>query len=375
MIYLDNAATTKLDKEVLKTLTKLYDEYFMNANSPYFPAVKINELQEKARFNLAQLLNVNDKELIFTSCGSESNNMAIKGIAYKHLNKSTKHIISSTIEHSSVYETMKQLEQQGFEVTYLTPNEFGQIENKDILNNIKDNTILISIMKINSEIGAINKLEDIYDKIKDINKEIVVHCDCVQALGKYDLDLSKMDMASFSAHKINGLKGSGLLYKKSKISLIPLLSGGEQEFKLRAGTSNYHYNIVFAKTLRLYIEKRDNNIMKDKYLYIYNLLNSDERFHINSSKEDNSYYILNFSIPEYKPEVILNYLEKEEIFIATKSACSSNVKRSRIIDAMPIKAEYKDASFRISFSLETSKEELEVFYNQLIKCLSYIQKG
>lgn len=375
MIYLDNAATTKLNNAVLKTLTKLYNDYFMNANSPYFPAVKINELQNQARYNLASMLKINDDELIFTSCGSESNNMALKGIAYKYLDKNKKHIITSSIEHSSVYETMKQLETQGFEVTYLNPDEFGQINNNDIINNIKDNTILISIMKINSEIGAINQIESIYNQVKAINKDIIIHCDCVQAFGKYDLDLTKFDLASFSAHKINGLKGSALLFKKRGVNLVPLLSGGEQEFKLRAGTSNYHYNIVFAKTLRLYLEQRDLEKMKEKYLYIYKLLNSDSRIHINSSRENSSYYILNFSIPGYKPEVILNDLEKKEIYLATKSACSTNVKRSRVIDAMPIKDEYKDTSFRISFSLDTTKQELEIFYKELDKCLSYIEKG
>lgn len=375
MIYLDNAATTSLNKEVLETLTKLYDNYFMNANSPYYPALKINELQETSRLNIAELLNVKSSELIFTSCGSESNNMAIKGIAFKYLNKGKKHIITSMIEHSSVYETMRQLESFGFEITYLLPDSNGKISNVDIINSIKDNTILISIMKINSEIGAINNIEEIYDEIKAINNNIVVHCDCVQAFGKYDLDLSKFDLASFSAHKINGLKGSGLLYKKDNITLLPLLSGGEQEFELRAGTSNYHYNIVLAKTLRLYLEQRNNDIMKDKYEYIYNLLLSDNRIHLNSKLEDNSFYIINFSIPEYKAEVILNALEKEDIYIATKSACSTNVKRSRVMDTMPINEMYKDSSFRISFSLDTTKEQLKDFYQILINCLDYIKKG
>ena len=375
MLYLDNAATTKPNEAVLTTLFKLYEKYFLNADSPYLPAININDLQEQARQVLAELLKVSNQELIFTSCGSEANNMAIKGIAYKYLTKEKKHLITSMIEHSSVYETMKQLETQGFEVTYLKPNQYGKIANKDILKAIKDNTILISVMKINSEIGAINEVEVIYDEIKKINPNIVVHCDCVQAFGKYDLPLDKYDLASFSAHKINGIKGSGLLYKKSNITLIPLLAGGQQEFQLRAGTSSYQQNIILAKTLRLYLEKRNDVAIKERFTYIYCLLKSDERIQLNSSYENNSYFIINFSIPYYKPEVILNALEKEGIYLSTKSACSSKVKRSRVIDALAIADEHKDSAFRISFDLNTSKADLQYFYEKLCDVLETIERG
>jgi cysteine desulfurase len=374
MIYLDNASTTPLNDEVKKTINKLYDDYFMNADSPYYPALKINNLQVQAREKLADLLNVKGGELIFTSSGSEANNMAIKGIAFKYLNKN-KHIICSMTEHSSVYETMKQLETFGFEVTYLKPNKYGHIENDDILSAIKDNTILISIMKINSEIGAMNNLEDIYDEIKKIKRNIMIHIDFVQALGKYNLELNKCDLGSFSAHKINGVKGSGLLYKNNNVTILPLLCGGQQEFHLRAGTSNYYYNIVFPKTLRLYLEKRNkiNDFIKTRFLYLYDLLISDKRIEINSSRENNSYYIINFSIPNYKSEVILNALEEVNIYLSTKSACSSNVKRSRVIDSLPIDNTLKNSAFRVSLSLETSYSEIDSFFNSLISILDQIE--
>ncbi|MDR2874063.1 MAG: cysteine desulfurase [Methanobrevibacter sp.] len=374
MIYLDNAATTQLNNEIKKTINKLYDDYFMNADSPYYPALKINNLQVQARGKLANLLNVKSEELIFTSSGSEANNMAIKGIAFKYLNKN-KHIITSITEHSSVYEAMKQLETFGFEITYLKPNKHGHIENKDILATIKDNTILISIMKINSEIGAINNLEDIYDEIKKIKRNIIIHIDFVQALGKYDIELNKCDLASFSAHKINGVKGSGLLYKKNNVTILPLICGGQQEFHLRAGTSNYYYNIVFPKTLRLYLEKRNksNDFIKTRFLYLQDLLRSDKRIKVNSSRENNSYHIINFSIPNYKSEVILNALEEANIYLSTKAACSSNVKRSRVIDSLPIDDALKNSAFRVSLSLETTNEEIDSFFNSLINILNQIK--
>ncbi|MDL2212007.1 cysteine desulfurase [Erysipelotrichaceae bacterium OttesenSCG-928-M19] len=375
MIYLDNAATTKPNPEVIATINNLMNDYFINADSPYLPALTINKMQDKARQLLAANLKVKNEELIFVGSGSEANNMAIKGIAFKYLNKGKYHIITSMIEHASVYESMQQLEKLGFEVTYLMPDESGVIDNDKILAAIKDNTILISLMKINSEVGSINNLETIYQKIKAINSNIVVHCDCVQAFGKYELELQNYDLASFSAHKINGIKGSGLLYKKQGINLLPLISGGQQEFGLRAGTANYYYNIVLAKTLRLYLEKLDLRKAQENFAYIYQLLENDERIKLNSSKNNNSFFIVNFSIPGYKPEVILNYLEAKGIYIATKSACSTNVKRSRVIDALPIADINKDSAFRISFSLETTKEELTIFYNELSACLTTIVRG
>lgn len=375
MIYLDNAATTPLNQEVVTAIEYLYDKYFMNANSTYYKAIAINELQEKSRSLLASLLKVKPSELIFTSSGSEANNFALKGIAFKHLNKGKKHIITSMSEHSSVYETCKQLESFGFEVSYLKPDVTGHISNQSVLDAIQENTILIAIMKVNSELGAINNLEAIYDDIKQINKNIVVFMDCVQALGKVDLNLNKLDLASFSAHKCNGTKGSGLLYKKDNITLIPLICGGEQEFGLRAGTSNYYYNIVLGKTIKLFFEKKEISSINQVYQRMIDLLSQDNRIHLNSGLENNSLFIINFSIPDYKSEVILNALEAQEIFLSTKSACSSNVKRSRVIDALPIEDKYKDTAFRVSFSLDTTLEEVDAFYQALSDSLDKTLKG
>ncbi|WP_423364166.1 cysteine desulfurase family protein [Mycoplasma sp. P36-A1] len=376
MIYLDNAATTQLNKDVHETINKLRSSYFMNANSPYWPAIQISDLQEKSRAILAEMLNVNKKELFFLSTGSEGNNTAIKGIAFKFYGKGTKHIITSETEHSSVYETCKQLERNfGFEVTYLKPNKHGRISNTDILEAIKDNTILITIMKVNSEMGTMNYVEEIYDQIKKINRNIVVHMDCVQAFGKYELDLKHMDMASFSAHKINGVKGSALFYKKENITILPLISGGEQEMGLRAGTANYHFNIALAKTLKLFLEKKESSPIKPKYDLMIQLLQSDSRIVINSDLQNTSMYIINFSIPEYKSEVILNDLEHKDIYISTKSACSSNAKRSRVMESLPVDDSIKESAFRVSFSLYTTIEDIQTFYKELIATLDSITKG
>lgn len=375
MIYLDNAATTKLNKEVLSSYIQLLENYFLNADSPYQDAIDINNLQEKARNLLAEMMQVQSEELIFTSGGCEANTTAIKGVAYKYLNRKQKHIITSLIEHSSIYETMKLLESQGYEITYLKPDKFGFISNDDIINSIKDETILISVMKINGELGSINNIESIYNEIKEINPQIIVHSDCVQALGKYDIDLSKLDMASFSAHKINGLKGSGLLYKKNNVNIIPLIHGGQQESGVRGGTSNYATNIVFSKTLRLFLNKKQNSNINELYDYAIKLFLSDDRIHINSNIENGSKFIINLSAPNYKVETILNYLNNQDIYFSTKSACSTSQKSSRIMEALDIDKSMKNSSFRISFSLDSTKEEVDIFFKALVQSLDTLKKG
>lgn len=378
MIYLDNAATTKPNEAVIETIEQLYHDYYLNANSPYLKATQLFNLQEQARQKIAELLKApNGSDLIFTSSGSEANNMAIKGIAFKYLNSRKKHIISSKSEHSSVYETIKQLEEHfGFEVDYVNVNEYGEIDYNHLLSLIKEETLLVSIMKVNSELGTVNYLENIYDEIKKRNSQTIVHCDGVQALGKVNMPLDKYDLVSFSAHKINGVKGSGLLYKKSGVTLLPLISGGEQEKHQRAGTSNYYYNIALAKTLRLYLEKATKRLsaQQELYQYTYNLLVNHPAIHMNSSLDNTSYFIINIALPGYQVEVVLNALEELDILVASQSACSTNVKSSRVLASLPIAAEYQDSALRISMSLDTTKKEIDTFYESLVKILASIER-
>jgi cysteine desulfurase len=378
MIYLDNAATTKLNPEVMASINQLYHKYYLNANSPYLAATKIFNLQEKARTKLGEMLNIpTASELIFTASGSEANNMAIKGIAFKYLNSPKKNIITSRTEHSSVYEAIKQLEEHfNFTVDYVDVNEYGEIDYDQLLSLINEKTILVSIMKVNSELGTINYLEQIYDDIKKRNPNTIVHCDCVQALGKMTLPLAKYDLASFSAHKINGIKGSGLLYKKSGVTLLPLISGGEQENQQRAGTSNYYYNIVWAKTLRFYLQKAEEQLAQHRelYQYAYQLLAQHPAIHMNSTLTNTSYFIINIALPDYQVEVILNALEERDILVATQSACSTKVKTSRVLASLPIKRAYQDSALRISMSLDTTKSEIDEFYTSLCAILEQIER-
>lgn len=376
MIYLDYVATTPLRPEVLSTYNNLLEKYFFNADSMYDKGIEVNRLMEHSRKLISEMLKVKEDELIFTSCGSESNNLAIKGVAFQYQNRG-KHIITTAIEHSSVYETCKELEKTfGFEVTYLKVDQKGRISLQELQDSIRDDTILVSIMYVNNEIGVINPIEEIKQIVKKYDK-IKLHFDMVQALGKLPIDLTDVDLASFSAHKIYGLKGSGLLFKRRSTTIVPLINGGQQEFGMRGGTSNACSNIVFAKTLRLALENFDN---KAKYIKMINsyarkCLNQIEGVIINSDETCCISSILNFSCPGYKPEVILHDLESEEIYLSTRSACSSKSENiSRIMAQLNLDKEIASSALRISFGEHTTIEDIDKFCYYLQESLRKLKK-
>lgn len=376
MIYLDYVATTPLRPEVLSTYNNLLEKYFFNADSMYDKGIEVNRLMEHSRKLISEMLKVKEDELIFTSCGSESNNLAIKGVAFQYQNRG-KHIITTAIEHSSVYETCKELEKTfGFEVTYLKVDQKGRISLQELQDSIRDDTILVSIMYVNNEIGVINPIEEIKQIVKKYDK-IKLHFDMVQALGKLPIDLTDVDLASFSAHKIYGLKGSGLLFKRRSTTIVPLINGGQQEFGMRGGTSNACSNIVFAKTLRLALENFDNKAKHIKMInsYARKCLNQIEGVIINSDETCCISSILNFSCPGYKPEVILHDLESEEIYLSTRSACSSKSENiSRIMAQLNLDKEIASSELRISFGEHTTIEDIDKFCYYLQESLRKLKK-
>ncbi len=376
MIYLDYVATTPLRPEVLSTYNNLLEKYFFNADSMYDKGIEVNRLMEHSRKLISEMLKVKEDELIFTSCGSESNNLAIKGVAFQYQNRG-KHIITTAIEHSSVYETCKELEKTfGFEVTYLKVDQKGRISLQELQDSIRDDTILVSIMYVNNEIGVINPIEEIKQIVKKYDK-IKLHFDMVPALGKLPIDLTDVDLASFSAHKIYGLKGSGLLFKTRSTTIVPLINGGQQEFGMRGGTSNACSNIVFAKTLRLALENFDNKAKHIKMInsYARKCLNQIEGVIINSDETCCISSILNFSCPGYKPEVILHDLESEEIYLSTRSACSSKSENiSRIMAQLNLDKEIASSALRISFGEHTTIEDIDKFCYYLQESLRKLKK-
>ena len=228
MIYLDYVSTTPLNQEVNHMYQSLLNDYFANADSLYSIGLKTSALMERSRELTAQLLHVLPEEIIFTSGASESNSAAIKGCAFQYQNRG-KHIITTAVEHSSVYQSCIQLRDVfGFEVDFISVDASGNLDLKQLEEAIRPDTILITMMYVNNEVGMVFPIEKVYQMIQKINPKIKLHVDMVQALGKMPIDLTHVDLASFSAHKIYGLKGSGVLYKKTSKSLVPLINGGQQ---------------------------------------------------------------------------------------------------------------------------------------------------
>ncbi len=375
MIYLDNSATTKPDSTVVASFKQVSEKYFGNPSSIHELGGEVEQLQNRAREQAANILQVKPSEVVFTSGGTEGNNLAIKGIALRH-QKRGKHIITSKVEHASVYETCKSLEDLGFTITYLPVKPNGVIDIEQLEKEVTDETILISIMYVNNEIGSIQPIFDIGKKLKKYPK-IFFHVDAVQAFGKVPLYLndSGIDLCTLSGHKINGLKGTGLLYVKEGTSLYPLFHGGNQEFGLRSGTENVAGNVSFVRALRLMKEKEQNQWKQLKNLYekLYQGLKKLDHLKINSSL-DGAPHILNVSVPGLKPEVVIHALYEKGIIISTQSACSSKqFDKSRVLSACGISDERASSGLRISLSYETTEEDIDMFINVFNETITHLK--
>ena len=366
MIYLDYAATTPVRQEIKETYMKLLDQYYGNSDSLHDIGRQSAKLMEQSRALIAQLLHVSKEEILFTSCASESNNYATKGFALQYENRG-KHIITTCVEHSSIHNAMEQLKEKfGFEITYLPVSKEGVVSFDDLKQALRKDTILVSMMLVNNETGAINPIAKLADYVHE-HSRAMVHMDAVQGCGKIKMPLDHVDMATISAHKIYGLKGSALLYKKRNIELLPLISGGQQEFGLRAGTSNVPTNIVFAKTLRLALEQQPNAYAHVSKLntYLRKALMEMDEFVINSP-EGASPFILNFSDLKIGSEVMLNALNAYGFAVSAQSTCSTKSKAmSHVVLAMGLGEERATHAIRVSLSHLTTQEEITKFIKAL----------
>ena len=372
MIYLDYASTTPILEEIIDSYTKLLKTEFANSSSIHSLGLKVNSYLEAARSQILNLFKRSEDQLIFTSGATESNNLAIKGFVEANKGKG-KHLITSAIEHPSVLGVFKELQNQGFDVTILSSNNQGIIEEEELKKAIRKDTILISIMALNNETGIIQPYEK-YAKICQENK-VAFHSDITQALGKIDLDFSCFDMASFSAHKIHGLKGSGGLFKKKHIRLNPQLIGGGQEYGLRSGTTNWPLDVALAKTIRLALERRQQiyNKTKELYNYLFREINKDQNIHINSLSDFNhqSPFIFNFSIPKRQSEVIIHGLEEHGFFVSSTSACGSRKENySHVILDMTQNIELASSAIRVSLSKDVTLDQIKSFILALNKVLA-----
>lgn len=367
MTYLDYSATTPVDEEVLESFIKINREFIGNPNSLHKLGMHSNQLIESATKQIQNILHAEDKEIVYTSGSSEANNLALKGYCLKYQNRG-KHIITTAFEHSSIYGPLSYLQTLGFEVDFVHTLEDGTVDIHHLKSLLREDTILVSVAAVNSEIGIRQPIKEIGLLLKEY-KKCMFHVDATQAIGKFKIDLDPIDMMSFSAHKIYGLKGIGCLVKNKKLGLEPIIHGGKSTTIYRSGTPAVALIATLAKALRFIYEDMDT-----RFAYVSSLnkemqtfLSTFDKVKINSNATCVP-HILNFSVLGVRPETLLHALEEDDIFISTKTACSSTGDYSKAVMALTNDEQRASSSVRISLSHKTTKEELKQFYASFEKC-------
>ena len=360
-VYFDSASTSRIHPEVLKSYQSLLEKYYVNSESLYDEGIEIFRMMEQARRAIAGLLGVNSEDILFTSGSSESNTAAIKGVCFAQPGK--KHIVTSCVEHSSILNCCKQMERVfGYKVTYLPVNSDGCVSLDDVKKAVTDETAIVSLMWVNNESGSINPIPEIAEYVKKHTKAYM-HTDLTQAIGKVETDLSYVDLASISAHKLEGLKGSGILVKRVHVPFEPLINGGEQEYGLRGGTSNAVVNMVFAKTLRLALEngrKYHDHIAEMRRELINGLL-SIEGVEINSPL-NGVVSTVNFSYEGIPSEVMQNALNRAGFMVSARSTCASRSDDpSYVLLAMGYSSRRASCCIRVSLTYYNTIDEVHAF--------------
>ena len=360
-VYFDSASTSRIHPEVLKSYQSLLEKYYVNSESLYDEGIEIFRMMEKARRAIAGLLGVNSEDILFTSGSSESNTAAIKGVCFAQPGK--KHIVTSCVEHSSILNCCKQMERVfGYKVTYLPVNSDGCVSLDDVKKAVTDETAIVSLMWVNNESGSINPIPEIAEYVKKHTKAYM-HTDLTQAIGKVETDLSYVDLASISAHKLEGLKGSGILVKRVHVPFEPLINGGEQEYGLRGGTSNAVVNMVFAKTMRLALEngrKYHDHIAEMRRELINGLL-SIEGVEINSPL-NGVVSTVNFSYEGIPSEVMQNALNRAGFMVSARSTCASRSDDpSYVLLAMGYSSRRASCCIRVSLTYYNTIDEVHAF--------------
>jgi cysteine desulfurase len=363
-VYFDNAATTPVAQEISEQLVKLLENQYYNADSLYDNAIFLKKKLEEARTALATLLQVDNQEIIFTSGASEGNNLIIRGVIDFYQGR-RKHLITSTVEHSSVKEVFDYYEKLGYQVDRIGVNQQGEFDWPQFKQTLRPDTLLVSIMAVNNEVGTILPVNEIGRFIK-ANSRALLHSDMTQALAKVPVSLQAIDFASFSAHKFGAPKGSGFIYKRQACNLVPLIMGGQQEFNLRAGTSNVAYDISLVKCLEL-AQANDSQKIVDLKEQLLKSLQTIAEVQLNS--EEGSPFMVNFSLENVTSQVAINALAKKGIMVSGQSTCSTKKHEySVILKNMGFPEKVCRNSLRVSFWHQNTAEEVEYF----IKCLKEI---
>ncbi len=376
-VYLDNAATTYVSSEVLAEMLPCFNTIYGNANSLHGFGREAANIVDRARDRIAHAINANkSNEIYFTSGGSEADNWAIKGIAHAYANKG-KHIITSAIEHHAVLDACKQLEKEGFEVTYLPVNSYGLINLADLIHSIKKTTTLISIMTVNNEVGTIQNIKAIAKTAHEYG--VIFHTDAVQAIGAVKIDVQDMeiDAMSMSAHKIYGPKGCGALYLKNGIRIDNLIAGGSQERAKRGGTTDVPAVAGFGKAVEIAVRDLSINQQKLKAIRTYFIDKVTERIpyvQVNGHPHQKINGTVNMSFEMIEGESIMMLLDLDGVAVSTASACTSQaLEPSHVLRAMGIPDEIAQGSIRFSFGKNTTKSDIDYVVDVLEKAVNKLR--
>ena len=380
-VYLDNAASTRVSKSVIELMNKAMDEDYANPSAKHLKGMEAEKYLKEAAEKIAKTMKVSEKEIVFTSGGTESNNMALIGAAMAR-QRYGKHIISTAIEHSAVHQVLVHLADLGFEYSILKVDEKGQISLEELKSLLRADTILVSVMYVNNEIGAVQDIKAIADIVHGYNKDIYMHTDAIQAYGKFKIFPKKegIDLLSVSAHKLHGPKGSGFLYIDERVNIKPIIYGGGQQRGLRSGTLNIPGIAGLGEAAKEAYEDFDKEVE-----YIYSLRDylideitklNDEGIKLNSGKGSKfAPHVLSISISEVRAEVLLHAMEERGIYIASGSACSSNHPGlSGTLKGIGLKEEFLSSTVRVSFSKYNNKEELDFFLANLKELIPQLRR-
>lgn len=371
IVYLDNAATTSPNPDVVALYNEIALNRFGNPNSIHGLGVDSNKYLSLAREKILRAFNLKDYQVIFTGSATEANNLAIKGIALKYKSRG-KHIITSKIEHPSVLEAFKQLETDfGYKVTYLNVDSQGVVDLAQLEAAMDDETTIVSIMAVNNEIGTIEPIEDIARIVKKHPKAIL-HVDMTQAIGKIKINLNNVDLFSYTSHKIHGLKGTGVLVYRSKLSFMPLISGGDQEYGYRGGTSDVAGACVLAKATELANENIDSKHIVELKKHLINSLEGEDV--VFNSDEKSIPHIVNFSLNNKKASVIVEALSLQKIYVSSVSACHSKREPlSYVVLETSHDLNRAKNTIRVSFDESNTLEDVDKFVKEFKKIVRSIQ--
>lgn len=378
-VYLDNSATTRCFDEVAALMTQIMCEDYGNPSSLHRKGVQAEKYIRYAKDVIARNLKVNEKEIFFTSGGTESDNLALTGCAYANC-RSGRHLITTQIEHPAILQTMKHLEEDGFRVTYLPVDEKGCIRLEDLERAITGETILVSIMHTNNEVGSLQPIEEAGALIKRMNSKILFHVDAVQGYGKFRIYPKKMkiDLLSVSGHKIHGPKGVGFLYVDGKVKIKPILFGGGQQNGIRSGTENVPGVAGLAKAVEMTYANLDQEVEKlyqIKKVFVEGLKKIDDVIINGHADETGAPHVVSVSVRGVRSEVLLHALEDKNIYVSAGSACSAHKPQpSATLKAMGIEQDLLGSTVRFSFSIFTTMEEINYTLQTMYDIIPMLRK-